>query len=217
MILGLHHVTATVDTAQADLDFYRDALGLRLVKKTVNFDNHNVYHFYYGDETGTPGTIWTTFPYKGWNVPVGAKGLGQVGVTAFAVPEGSLPFWRSRLAAHRITAAEGSIRFGEPSLVFPDPSGLIIEPAPTPATTASSSLPIANFMFPRVPGSFDNGGWMYFNLNNQGDRVSQNWLTVSLFAEGRFGVESDATSLGNGCSPPSPISTQAPIGPAKNP
>ena len=63
-ILGLHHVTATVDDAQQDLDFYRTLLGLRLVKQTVNFDNHNVFHFYYGNETGTPGTIWTTFPYK---------------------------------------------------------------------------------------------------------------------------------------------------------
>ena len=73
-IRSLHHVTATVDDAQEDLDFCVDVLGLRLVKKTVNFDNHNVYHFYYGDETGTPGTIWTTFPYKGWNVPIGTKG-----------------------------------------------------------------------------------------------------------------------------------------------
>jgi glyoxalase family protein len=63
-ILGLHHVTATVDDAQSDLDFCLDLLGLRLVKKTVNFDNHDVYHFYYGNERGIPGTIWTTFPYK---------------------------------------------------------------------------------------------------------------------------------------------------------
>jgi glyoxalase family protein len=126
-IRSLHHVTATVDDAQQDLDFCVDVLGLRLVKKTVNFDNHNVYHFYYGDETGTPGTIWTTFPYKGWGIPVGTKGLGQVGVTSFSVPDGSLPFWKSRLAAHGITAADASTRFGEPALVFPDPSGLIIE------------------------------------------------------------------------------------------
>ena len=77
-ILGLHHVTATVDDAQADLDFCLDALGMRLVKKTVNFDNHDVYHFYYGDERGAPGTIWTTFPYKGKGVRVGTKGAGQV-------------------------------------------------------------------------------------------------------------------------------------------
>ena len=89
-ILGLHHVTATVDDAQADLDFFAGALGLRLLKKTVNFDNHHVFHFYYGDERGTPGTIWTTFPYRGHGVPVGTKGVGQIGVTSFSVPAGSL-------------------------------------------------------------------------------------------------------------------------------
>ena len=127
MILGLHHVTATVDTAQADLDFYRDALGLRLVKKTVNFDNHNVYHFYYGDETGTPGTIWTTFPYAGWGVPVGVKGAGQIGVTSFSVPAGSLGAWIERLRARGIDAVEDQPRFGEESITFADPSGLLIE------------------------------------------------------------------------------------------
>ena len=90
-ILGLHHVTATVDDAQADLDFCIELLGLRLVKKTVNFDNHNVYHFYYGNERGEPGTIWTTFPYKGYGVRVGMKGAGQVMTTVFSVPVGSLP------------------------------------------------------------------------------------------------------------------------------
>src|SRR6476620_2426310 len=93
-ILGLHHVTATVDDAQADIDFSVDVLGLRLVKKTVNFDNHGVYHFYYGDETGRPGTIWTTFPYKGRGVATGEKGAGQVTVTSFSVPAGSLDTWK---------------------------------------------------------------------------------------------------------------------------
>ena len=97
-ILGLHHVTATVNDAQADLDFCLDLLGMRLVKKTVNFDNHDVYHFYYGTERGVPGTIWTTFPYKGYGVRVGAKGTGQVVTTSFSVPAGSLDFWRRRFA-----------------------------------------------------------------------------------------------------------------------
>ena len=82
-ILSLHHVTATADDAQDDLDFCLDALGMRLVKKTVNFDNHHVYHFYYGDERGSPGTLWTTFPYKGKGVPVGQKGAGQILATTF--------------------------------------------------------------------------------------------------------------------------------------
>src|SRR4249920_1984906 len=96
-ILGLHHVTATVDDAQDDLDFCLGDLGLRLVEKTVNFDNHHVFHFYYGDEHGTPGTIWTTFPYKGYRVPQGRKGAGQINETAFTVPAGTLGEWRGRL------------------------------------------------------------------------------------------------------------------------
>jgi glyoxalase family protein len=127
MILGLHHVTATVDTAQDDLDFYRAMLGLRLVKQTVNFDNHNVYHFYYGNERGTPGTIWTTFPYHGWGVPIGIKGAGQIGVTSFSVPAGSLGPWTDRLRKHDIVVAEDPPRFGEESITFADPSDLLIE------------------------------------------------------------------------------------------
>lgn len=126
-ILGLHHVTATVDDAQADLDFGIDALGLRLVKKTVNFDNRGVYHFYYGDEVGTPGTIWTTFPYKTRGVPAGIKGAGQVTVTSFSVPSGSLDAWKRRLRIRGFTVTDAPPRFGEESVVVTDPSGLNIE------------------------------------------------------------------------------------------
>jgi glyoxalase family protein len=126
-ILGLHHVTATVDDAQADLDFFAGALGLRLLKKTVNFDNHHVFHFYYGDERGTPGTIWTTFPYRGHGVAVGTKGAGQIGVTSFSVPGGSLGFWKSRLYEAGTDVREQPPRFGEESILVEDPSGLAIE------------------------------------------------------------------------------------------
>jgi glyoxalase family protein len=126
-ILGLHHVTATVDDAQADLDFSVGALGLRLVKKTVNFDNHFVYHFYYGDEVGTPGTIWTTFPYKDRGVPVGLKGAGQITVTSLSVPAGSLDWWKTRLRERGYAVADAPPRFGEESILITDPSGLIIE------------------------------------------------------------------------------------------
>jgi glyoxalase family protein len=126
-ILGLHHVTATVDEAQDDLDFCLGALGLRLVKKTVNFDNHHVYHFYYGDKTGTPGTLWTTFPYQGRGVPVGHKGAGQVTVTSFSVPNGSLDVWRQRLGAHAIAVTDLPPRFGDPVIRFADRSGITFE------------------------------------------------------------------------------------------
>ena len=126
-ILGLHHVTATVDDAQDDLDFCLRGLGLRLVKKTVNFDNHHVYHFYYGDEHGSPGTIWTTFPYKGHGVREGQKGAGQVTVTSFSVPNGSLDAWRTRLGAHAIAVTDLQPRFGDPVIRFADRSGITFE------------------------------------------------------------------------------------------
>lgn len=125
-IRSLHHVTATVNDAQEDLDFYCRLLGLRLVKKTVNFDNRGVYHFYYGDRTGTPGTIMTTFPYKGMGVPVGRRGAGQITAIAFSVPPGGLDRWRARLRSRRISTGE-STRFGEEVIVLSDPSGLSIE------------------------------------------------------------------------------------------
>src|SRR5438105_11070519 len=116
-ILGLHHVTATVDDAQDDLDFCLGALGLRLVKKTVNFDNHHVYHFYYGDERGTPGTLWTTFPYKAQGVRLGAHGAGQVTTTSFSIPAGSLNAWKARLAALGVQTHDAEPRFGDESIV----------------------------------------------------------------------------------------------------
>lgn len=132
VIRSLHHLTATVNEAQADLDFYVRLLGLRLVKKTVNFDNPLVFHFYYGNEQGTPGTIMTTFPYQGYGVPTGRIGAGQVTVTSFSVPPDSLPVWRKRLAEHGVATKAEGIRFEEPFLAFDDPSGLAIELIGTP-------------------------------------------------------------------------------------
>jgi glyoxalase family protein len=127
LIRSLHHVTATVNDAQQDFDFYTKVLGLRLVKKTVNFDNHNVYHFYYGNEAGVPGTLMTTFPYKGWGVPVGSHGAGQIRVTAFSVPQDSLGFWERRLREHGVAVREAAPRFAEQAIAITDPSGLVLE------------------------------------------------------------------------------------------
>ncbi len=126
LIKGLHHVTATVSDAQADLDFYVGLLGQRLVKKTVNFDNPGVYHFYYGNEAGEPGTIMTTFPYGGLGVREGAVGAGQVDVTSFSVPASAMEFWRARLRAAELEFVDTPSPFGEETLSFDDPSGLHI-------------------------------------------------------------------------------------------
>jgi len=123
LIKGLHHVTATVNDVQQDYDFYVKLLGQRLIKETVNFDNDQVYHFYYGNETGTPSTIFTTFPYKNEGVRKGTVGSGQVFETAFSIPEGGLYFWKQRLEAHKFIVEE-SIRFEQRILTFNDPSGL---------------------------------------------------------------------------------------------
>ena len=125
-IRSLHHVTATVSDAQDDLDFYTGLLGQRLVKKTVNFDNTRVYHFYYGDEKGTPGTIMTTFPYGQLGVRQGTHGSGQITVTSFSVPAGSLPFWVERLSYAGVPFTAEDSGFGEDAIRFRDPSGLTI-------------------------------------------------------------------------------------------
>jgi len=126
LIRSLHHVTATVSEAQQDLDFYVGVLGQRLVKKTVNFDNTHVYHFYYGTESGAPGTIMTTFPYQEIGVRIGTHGAGQITVTSFSVPAGSLPFWRRRLTGAGVAFTDEASDFGEEALRFSDPSGLAI-------------------------------------------------------------------------------------------
>jgi len=139
-ILSLHHVTATVDDAQDDLDFCLGGLGLRLVKRTVNFDNHHVHHFYYGNERGSPGTVWTTFPYRDRGVKVGTKGAGQVTATSFSVPSDSLPRWKARLRQRGIAASDVEPRFGEEAIRFSDRSGLAMELI---ATDRDSRLPWA--------------------------------------------------------------------------
>jgi len=121
---GIHHITAMVGDAQENLDFYGKLLGLRFVKKTVNFDDPGTYHFYFGNESGAPGTIITFFPFKG--IQKGTVGTGQVGVTAYAIPEGSYLFWQNRLNAHGIPYTETE-RFGERYIAFEDPHGLKIE------------------------------------------------------------------------------------------
>src|SRR6201986_109907 len=91
---GIHHVTAIAGKALQNFDFYTRNLGLRFVKKTVNFDDPGTYHFYYGDETGSPGTILTFFPWT--NAPPGRRGAGETRQTAFRVPLHSIGYWKQR-------------------------------------------------------------------------------------------------------------------------
>lgn len=121
---GIHHITAIVGDPQGNVDFYAGVLGLRLVKKTVNFDDPGTYHLYFGDKTGSPGTIMTFFPWKG--ARQGRVGSGQVGTTQFVVPPGSFGFWERRLRSFDVAFSCES-RFGEDYLTFDDPHGLHLE------------------------------------------------------------------------------------------
>ncbi len=137
-IRGIHHITAIASSAAENLGFYTKVLGLRLVKKTVNFDDPYTYHFYFGDRTGSPGTIMTFFPWE--NMPPGKEGAGSVTAVSFSVPKPAVPFWTERLEQRGIETST-EIRFQEPVLRFKDPHGLSLElvgsdrdPEPTPWT-----------------------------------------------------------------------------------
>ncbi|HEY9361870.1 MAG TPA: ring-cleaving dioxygenase [Chitinophagaceae bacterium] len=126
LITGIHHVTAIAGNAQKNLDFYAGILGLRLVKKTVNFDAPEVYHLYYGDETGNPGSILTFFPYEG--LISGRHGKGMLNTTTFSVPLSALDFWLTRLKKYGISYKEPQDRFAEETVVyFEDTDGLGLE------------------------------------------------------------------------------------------
>ncbi|MDP0926643.1 VOC family protein [Paracoccus onubensis] len=120
-IKGLHHVTSMAADARQNNAFFTDTLGLRRVKKTVNFDEPSVYHLYYGDETGTPGTVMTYFPFP--HIVRGRPGVGEVGETQFSVPKGSLSFWRKRFAAKGVAGLEEDTTFGTSRLRFQGPDG----------------------------------------------------------------------------------------------
>ena len=122
---GIHHITAIAGEPKRHVAFYKDLLGLRMVKRTVNFDDPTTWHLYYGDETGNPGTALTFFV---WNqLPAGRHGAGEPQEIAFAVPEGSLGYWRKRLSEKGIALKDAPPRFGEQVLAFDDPDGHKLE------------------------------------------------------------------------------------------
>jgi glyoxalase family protein len=123
-ILGLHHITAIAGNAKRNLDFYTKVLGLRLVKKTVNFDDPGTYHFYFGNENGTPGTILTFFPWEG--IRQGVNGAGMASEIGYSVPLDSLDFWSDRLKHYKVSHDEPAENFGEKYISFRDPDGLKI-------------------------------------------------------------------------------------------
>lgn len=127
-IFGIHHITAIAGNPQKNIDFYTSFLGLRLVKLTVNFDDPQTYHFYYGDNIGRPGTILTFFPWQ--DMPKGFRGTGQVITTSFLIPENSFEYWINRLKSQGVSYTGPVKRFedsNEQVITLYDPDGMEIE------------------------------------------------------------------------------------------
>ena len=118
---GIHHVTSIAGSARRNLDFYTRTLGLRLVKKTVNFDDPSAYHLYYGDAAGHPGTILTFFPWEG--VAPGRLGVGEAQETVFSIPESSIGFWTQRLVEKGVGHDPPAKRFGATTIALKDQDG----------------------------------------------------------------------------------------------
>ena len=170
---GIHHVTALAGDPQQNIDFYTGVLGLRLVKVTVNFDDPGSYHLYYGDEKGTPGTILTFFAWPG--APRGRSGTGQLTVTSLAVPEGSLGYWKVRLASHHVSHDEPISRFEEQSLAFRDPDGLQLE-----LVAGAGAAGVRHWAESTVPAAHALRGFHSVTLTEEGFERTAELLTGTL-------------------------------------
>jgi glyoxalase family protein len=192
---GIHHITAIASEPQPNLDFYAGVLGLRFVKRTVNFDDPSAYHFYFGDRTGRPGTAITFFPWPG--ARRGTRGSGQVVATSFAIPASSPEYWKSRFKEHRVLCEEARPRFGDAVLRVADPDGLLLE------LIASASLDDVDLNYnSEVPPEFAIHGFHSPTLEVQRLKRTEQLLTQTLGfelvaeenARRRFSVNERSTS-----------------------
>ncbi len=189
-IPGLHHVTALSSNAQNNVDFYAGILGLRMVKKTINFDAPDVYHLYYGDGDGSPGTLMTFFPYPG--IVKGRKGIGQLTATSFSISDGSMGYWMNRLKKFGIDHTEPKKRFGDEEFIyFEDKDGLGIE------LVANDRDYRDGYKYGHIPSAHTIKGFYGVTLNQQRYERTADFLTDridhKLIAgeEGRFRFSPD--------------------------
>ena len=191
-LLGTHHITAIATDPQRNLDFYTQVLGLRFVKRTVNFDDPSTYHLYFGDRTGRPGTVITFFPWLG--ARRGTRGTGQVVATSFAIPAQSIRYWSERLKKEGVIFERNSRRFDEEVVRLFDPDGLLLE------LIASAHLDDVDFES-GVPGEFAIRAFHAPTLEVQKAKLTEQLLTAfgfDLIAEEegrrRFALNQRSTS-----------------------
>jgi glyoxalase family protein len=191
VISGIHHVTAIASDPQRNLDFYTEVLGLRLVKLTVNFDDPGTYHFYFGNDDGSPGSILTFFPWPG--ASRGTVGIGQVSAVAFAVAPTSLEWWMARLGEAGLPAEDAGPRFGEPVIRFADPDGLPLELVGTPR-----AAPGLAWKRGPVPAQKAIGGLHSATLSEEGyeKTAALLWETLGLQYAGNEGNRYRYTATG---------------------
>lgn len=166
-ILGLHHITAIAGNAQRNFDFYTKVLGLRFIKKTVNFDDPQTYHFYYGDYEGNPGTILTFFPWE--NMVAGRRGAGQATEIGFSIPANSLDFWTQRLEAHNVIYNKVAEKFGESYLTVLDPDNLKLELTVSAQTDSRKGFENAEFNESNAIKGFHNATITLNNIKGTAD------------------------------------------------
>lgn len=172
-ITGLHHITALASDAQKNCDFYSGILGLRMVKKTINFDAPEVYHLYYGNENGSPGTIMTFFPYTG--IPKGRKGKGQLTVTSFSAPEGAMDYWIKRLDKFRVKYEGPQKRFEEELFIYlEDTDGLGIE------LVFNKHDARRGFTYGNIPSEYAIKGFYGITLSVEGYEKTAGLLTAQM-------------------------------------
>ncbi len=194
-IVGLHHVTAIASSPQRNLDFYTEVLGLRFVKRTVNFDDPGTYHFYFGDDAGSPGTILTFFPWPG--AARGLSGAGEVMKTAFSVQPSSLDYWEERLREHHLPVERMGRRFNEEVLTFPDVDGMKIEIVGHDGVIAT---PVPRYA--TVPAEHALRGFFGVTLHERRSEETAALLAVMGFhkigeEENRMRFSAPGTALGN--------------------
>lgn len=170
LVSGIHHVTALASDAQANVDFYAGILGLRMVKKTVNFDAPEIYHLYYGNEKGSPGTILTFFPYP--TVPKGRKGKGQLTVTSFSIPKDSIDYWVKRLKKFRVDHQAPKERFDDEIFIYlEDGDGLGLE------LVANERDARPGFTYGNIPLEHAIKGFYGITLSEEGYEKTADLLT----------------------------------------
>ncbi len=172
-ISGIHHVTAITSDGQKNIDFYCGVLGLRLVKVTVNFDDPQSYHLYYGDEQGRPGTIMTFFVWPGAHR--GRQGSAQVVTTSFSVPGKSMEYWRTRLTNSAIARVDSATRFGDQILEFNDPDGMGLE-----IVARSEADPRSPWPAGPIPAEHAIRGFHSVSLSEEGYERTAELLTRTL-------------------------------------